>query len=241
MTRTISFTAIGGVPEVVAGTRLTDLVVDVLSEPGAIIDGDVVIVSSKIVAKAEGRLVELPEDPVAADLAFVALVEQHSARILRRRGGLSIVETPHGFVCANAGIDRSNTRANTALLLPEDPDRSARRIYDAITARLGVRIGVVITDTFGRAWRNGVTDVAIGVAGLAPLLDLRGTLDANGRQLEATVICVADEIAGAADLVLGKSTNSPIAIARGLDVVAEPTAELTAKAIVRNPREDLFR
>ena len=169
-----------------------------------LLDGDCLVVTQKIVSKAEGRLV--PVDPDDRD-ARRALVESESVRVLRRRGDLIISETAHGFVCANAGIDLSNVDAGWAALLPVDSDRSARRIRDALRATRGVEVAVVVSDTFGRPWRNGLTDVAIGVAGLAAVVDLRGTEDAHGRELQVTEVAVADEVAAAAELVMGKSAG----------------------------------
>jgi coenzyme F420-0:L-glutamate ligase len=159
-----------------------------------------------------------PDDPAAK----TALVEQESVRILRRRGDLIISETRHGFICANAGIDLSNVALGTAALLPEDSDRSARRIRAGLRALLAVDVGVIISDTFGRTWRRGVTDVAIGCAGVAAVIDLRGTPDANGRELVATEVCVADELASAAELVMGKDRGIPAAIVRGVPRLATP-------------------
>ncbi len=199
--------------------------------------GDVLVVTQKVVSKAEGQLVELDHaDPAAK----VALVEQESVRILRRRGDLVISETRHGFVCANAGVDLSNVAEGTAALLPEDADRSARRIRAALEHALGVTVGVIVSDTFGRAWRRGVTDVAIGCAGVAAVVDLKGTLDAGGRELAATEVCVADEIAGAAELVMGKDRGIPVAIVRGVPAAWLRPASVRAE-IIRPPDEDLFR
>jgi len=194
-------------------------------------------VTQKVVSKAEGRLVELDHaDPDAK----AALVERESVRVLRRRGELIISETRQGFVCANAGVDLSNVADGTAALLPEDPDLSARRLRASLGHALGVDIGVIVSDTFGRAWRRGVTDVAIGCAGIAAIVDLKGTRDAGGRELVATEICVADEIAGAAELVMGKDRGIPVAIVRGVPAAWMRPASVRAE-IVRPPDEDLFR
>ena len=168
-----------------------------------------------------------------------ALVEAESVRILRRRGDLVISETRHGFVCANAGVDLSNVDAGWAALLPVDSDRSARRIRDALRATRGVDVAVVVSDTFGRPWRQGLTDVAIGVAGLAAVVDLRGTEDALGRELQVTEVAVADEVAAAAELVMGKSAGVPVAIVRGLDPAW--FRDSSSRELVRPPSEDLFR
>ena len=193
--------------------------------------------TQKVVSKAEGRLVPLDHDD---DAAKVALVESESVRVLRRRGTLLITETRHGFICANAGIDLSNVADGTAALLPVDPDRSARRLRAGLQRALDVDVAVVVSDTFGRTWRQGVTDVAIGAAGILPVLDLRGTVDANGRELVATEVCIIDEICGAADLVMGKATNTPAAVIRGC-----PRAWLgegsVRSDVVRRPEDDLFR
>jgi coenzyme F420-0:L-glutamate ligase len=200
-------------------------------------DGDVLVVTQKVVSKAEGRVVSV--DAGDAD-AIRALIESESVRVLRRRGDLLITETRHGFVCANAGVDLSNMADGTAALLPVDPDRSARRLREALLHRFGVTVGVIISDTFGRTWRQGVTDVAIGVAGVAALVDLRGTPDANGRVLLATEVCVADELAGAAELVMGKSRRIPAAVVRGVDPAWLRPSSVAAE-VVRAPAEDLFR
>jgi coenzyme F420-0:L-glutamate ligase/coenzyme F420-1:gamma-L-glutamate ligase len=232
---------IGGIGEVTAGTDLGRLIADALTpahpDGPDLRAGDVLVVTQKVVSKAEGRLVPLDHDDPAAKMA---LVEQESVRILRRRGELLISETRHGFVCANAGIDLSNVAEGTAALLPEDPDLSARRIRAALRHLLGVDVGVIVSDTFGRAWRRGVTDVAIGCAGVAAVVDLKGTLDAGGRELMATEVCVADELAGAAELVMGKDRGIPVAIVRGVpDAWLRPAA--VRSEIVRPPDEDLFR
>jgi coenzyme F420-0:L-glutamate ligase/coenzyme F420-1:gamma-L-glutamate ligase len=227
-----------GIGEVRPGDQVGDIVVASCSaEPnGPLHDLDVVVVTQKIVSKAEGRLVEVdPDDP----LSHKKLVEQEAVRVLRRRGDLIITETKHGFICANSGIDLSNVERGQAALLPLDSDRSARRIRDIVKAKLGVTIGVIVSDTFGRPWRMGLTDVAIGVAGIAAVVDLRGTPDALGRTMQVTEVCVADELASTAELVMGKSSGIPIAIVRG----ADPSwfRESSMKEIVRPAREDLFR
>jgi coenzyme F420-0:L-glutamate ligase/coenzyme F420-1:gamma-L-glutamate ligase len=226
-----------GVGEVVEGMDLAAVFLAALEAQGdRLLDGDLVAVTSKVVAKAEGRVV-----PCGADEADkIALVEAEARRVLRRRGPLRITETPHGFICANAGIDLSNTAAGTAVLLPVDPDRSARRFRADVRRARGVAIAVVVTDTFGRVWRQGVTDVAIGSAGVRPVLDLRGTLDANGRVLEATEVAIVDEIAGAVNLVLGKAAATPFGVVRGLDpsYLGEGSVR---EGVVRSANDDLFR
>ncbi len=202
-----------------------------------LLDGDVVVVTQKIVSKAEGRLVPIePDDP--ADR--MRIIESESVRVLRRRGDLVISETRHGFICANAGVDLSNVERGWAALLPEDSDRSARRIRDGLRASTGREVAVVVSDTFGRAWRKGVVDVAIGCAGLAAVVDLRGTADAMGRDLVATEVCVADEVASAAELVMGKAKAVPVAIVRGIDAAWLRRGSVSEE-ILRPPSEDLFR
>ena len=228
---------IQGIPEVHPDDALAPLLADAAVAQGTpLLDGDCIVVTQKVVSKAEGRLVPIDGgDPAARR----ALIEQESARILRRRGDLIISETTHGFVCANAGVDLSNVDEGWAALLPVDSDRSARRIRDALRATRGVDVAVVISDTFGRPWRQGLTDVAIGVAGLAAVVDLRGSTDARGRELQVTEVAVADEVAGAAELVMGKSAGVPVAIVRGLD--PEWLRESSARELVRAPADDLFR
>jgi coenzyme F420-0:L-glutamate ligase/coenzyme F420-1:gamma-L-glutamate ligase len=200
-------------------------------------DGDVVVVTQKIVSKAEGRLVPADDtDPEARQ----ALIGAESVRVLRRRDDLVISETRHGFVCANAGVDFSNVDDGWAALLPEDPDRSARRIRDGLRAHAGVEVGVVVSDTFGRPWRKGVTDVAIGCAGIAAVVDLRGTSDDRGRALLATEVCVVDEIASAAELAMGKARRVPVAVVRGVDPGWLRPGSVAAE-VVRPSGEDLFR
>lgn len=201
-----------------------------------LLDRDLVIVTSKVVSKSEGRVVDFD----GTEEHKVALIEGESARVLRRRGPLRITETHHGFINANAGIDLSNTAEGTAVLLPKDPDRSARRFRAEIQRRRGVEVAVIVTDTFGRVWREGVTDVAVGSAGVKPILDLRGTMDATGRVLEVTEVAIADEIAGAANLVLGKASATPFALVRGLDDAYFGEGSIKDDAL-RHPNEDLFR
>lgn len=222
-----------GLGEVRPGDDLAQLI----AGSASLIDGDVVVVTQKVVSKAEGRLVEVdPEDP----RSHKSVVEQEAVRVLRRRGELVVTETRHGFVCANSGVDLSNVERGLAVLLPVDPDRSARRIRDGLRARLGVTVGVIVSDTFGRAWRRGVTDVAIGAAGVAGVVDLRGTTDAYGRTLQVTQVCVADELAGAAELVMGKSRAVPVAVVRGVDPTWLREGSVKAE-VVRPYGEDLFR
>jgi coenzyme F420-0:L-glutamate ligase/coenzyme F420-1:gamma-L-glutamate ligase len=228
---------IEGLPEIHPGDDLAGMIVAAAASSNAVADGDVVVVTQKIVSKAEDRLVAIdPTDP----LSHKPLVEQESVRILRRRGELVISETAHGFVCANAGIDLSNVERGYAALLPVDSDRSARRIRDGIRARAGVEVGVIVSDTFGRTWRRGVTDVAIGCAGIAAVVDLRGSTDALGREMMVTEVALADEIASAAELVMGKASSIPVAIVRGLDAAWFRDSSIRSE-MIRSPAEDLFR
>jgi coenzyme F420-0:L-glutamate ligase/coenzyme F420-1:gamma-L-glutamate ligase len=226
-----------GVPEIRAGDGIAELVVAAARAQGTPLeDGDCLVVTQKVVSKAEDRLVPLDADDPAARRA---LAESESVRVLRRRGELIVSETRHGFVCANAGIDLSNVEEGRAALLPVDPDRSAKRIRDGVRAHAAVEVAVVVSDTFGRAWRIGLTDVAIGVSGLAGVVDLRGQPDALGRELQVSEVAVADEVAAAAELVMGKARNVPAAIVRGLDPAWR--REGSAREIIRPPSEDLFR
>jgi len=220
-----------GLPEVSPGDDLAGLIAGATD----LVDGDVVVVTQKVVSKAENRLVAI--DP---EVGHKPLVERESVRILRHRGDLIISETQHGFVCANAGIDLSNVEAGQAALLPVDSDRSARRIRDALRHRLGVDVAVIVSDTFGRPWRRGVTDVAIGCAGLHPVVDLRGTTDALGRELRVTEVAIVDEIAAAAELVMGKAAGVPVALVRGVDPSWFGDGSVVAD-VVRSPADDLFR
>ncbi len=226
---------IDGLPEVRPGDVLSELI----HRAGGhqLVDDDVLVVTQKVVSKAEGRLEPVdPQDP----RGHKWLVEREAVRVLRRRGDLVMTETAHGFVCANSGVDLSNVERGWAALLPVDADRSARRIRDGIRARTGRSVGVVVSDTFGRTWRKGVTDVAIGCAGIAAVVDLRGSTDALGRELQVTEVCVADEIAAAADLVMGKSRGVPVAIVRGVDRGWRREGSVRSE-IVRPYHEDLFR
>jgi len=230
-----------GLGEIEPDTDLAQLIAGALAparpDAPSLCDGDVVVVTQKIVSKAEGRIVPIDEGDPAAKQELVA---RESVRILRRRGDLVISETRHGFVCANAGVDLSNVAEGTAALLPDDPDRSARRIRAGLRASLGTDVGVIVSDTFGRPWRRGVTDVAIGCAGVAAVVDLKGTTDAGGRELVATEICIVDELASAAELVMGKARGVPVAIVRGVPSEWLRSSSVRAE-IVRPPAEDLFR
>jgi coenzyme F420-0:L-glutamate ligase/coenzyme F420-1:gamma-L-glutamate ligase len=233
----ISIVPISGIGEIRPGDELAELIIDAATaQQTPIADGDCLVVTQKVVSKAEDRLV--PLDPLDLD-ARRRLVESESVRIVRRRGDLTISETAHGFVCANAGVDLSNVNAGWAALLPVDADRSAKHVRDALRARAGVEVGVIVSDPFGRPWRQGLTDVAIGVSGIAALIDLRDTTDALGRVLQVTEVAIADEIASAAELVMGKAAGIPVAIVRGLD--ASWFIEGSVRQLIRPPRDDLFR
>ncbi|MFE9539053.1 coenzyme F420-0:L-glutamate ligase [Streptomyces sp. NPDC006691] len=219
--------ALPGLPEVRAGDDLAKLIA--ATEPG-LADGDILLVTSKIVSKAEGRITE------AADRE--AAIDAETVRVVARRGTLRIVENRQGLVMAAAGVDASNTPAGTVLLLPEDPDASAAAIRAGLRDTLGVEVGVIVTDTFGRPWRSGLTDVAIGASGVRVLDDLRGGTDAHGNPLSATVIALADELAAAGDLVKGKAGGLPVAVVRGLGHLA---GEGAARELVRSAVDDMFR
>jgi coenzyme F420-0:L-glutamate ligase / coenzyme F420-1:gamma-L-glutamate ligase len=238
MTTRLTAWGVAGIGEIKPDDQLGDIIVAACrNEPnGPLLDGDVLVVTQKVVSKAEGQLVAIdPTNP----LSHKQLVEDEAVRIVRRRGDLIITETKHGFVCANSGVDLSNVERGQAALLPKDSDRSARRIRDIVRAQLGVEVGVIVSDTFGRAWRKGLTDVAIGVAGIAAVVDLRGTADALGRVMQVTEVAIADELASAAELVMGKSSGIPVAVVRG----ADPSwfREASVSELVRPPQEDLFR
>ena len=226
----ISLIPLDGLPEIRPGVDLPALLTDAVERAGGLEEGDVVVVAQKVVSKAEGRVEE------TSDHIEVILREARAVR--RRRDELIIAETEHGFVCASAGVDRSNAPGeNVVVLLPHDPDASAARIRDALRERFGVGPAVIVSDSFGRAWRQGTTDVAIGIAGMQPLLDLRGTKDGRGYTLASTIIAVADELAGAAELVMGKTTGVPAVLVRGYRV---PAGGGSAREIVMPPERDLF-
>ncbi len=270
---------IAGMGEVSPGQNLTELIVQATAKSNPLTEGDVVVVTQKIVSKAEGRLVKLLADSVPgteqvgeaspvrnsthskpsahsnAEALLQArskqIVRQESVRVLRQRGELIISETAHGFVCANAGVDLSNVPEGQAALLPRYPDRSAQRIRSEIFNLIQLEVAVIISDTFGRPWRRGLTDVAIGSSGIHPILDLRGELDASHRELAVTEVAIVDELAAAAELVMGKTQGIPVAVVRGVpeswlvlkgktsDTEAEPKG--VVNTIVRHPNEDLFR
>lgn len=236
--------AVEGLPEIEEGDDLGELIAGAVE----LEDRDVVVVAQKVVSKAEGRVVRLDGvEPSARarelakdgdDPRHLEVILRESARIVRTRGSFVIAETRHGFVCGSAGVDASNTPGgSTVVLLPEDPDASARHIRERIRAVSGVDVGVLVTDSFGRPWRNGTTDVAIGAAGMPVLLDLNGQRDRTGYELHSTVIAVADEIAGAAELVMGKTDGIPAAVVRGLDL----RGDASARELVLPAERDLFR
>jgi coenzyme F420-0:L-glutamate ligase/coenzyme F420-1:gamma-L-glutamate ligase len=226
---TVTVTPVEGIPEVTTGSDLAGLIAGAAA---GLAGGDIVVVTSKIVSKAEGRVVRADRE---------AAIDAESVRVVARRGPTRIVETRQGLVLAAAGVDASNTPPGTVVLLPEDPDGSARQLRKGLRDRLGFTVGVIVTDTLGRPWRTGQTDAAIGAAGVAPLRDYRGTADTFGMALEVTVAAVADEIAGAADLVKGKTAGIPVAVVRGLaDLVTEADGP-GARALVRPAAEDMFR
>jgi len=225
----VSIVPVHGIPEITEGADLAGLIAEAAT---GLADGDILVITSKIVSKAEGRVARMDREQA---------IDAESVRVVARRGPTRIVESRHGLVLAAAGVDASNTPPGTVVLLPEDPDGSARRLRKALMDRLGVRIGVVVTDTLGRPWRAGQADAAIGAAGVVPLRDYRGTADTFGVALEVSVAAVADELAGAADLVKGKAAGIPVAVVRGLaDLVTEADGP-GAQALIRPAAEDMFR
>jgi coenzyme F420-0:L-glutamate ligase/coenzyme F420-1:gamma-L-glutamate ligase len=246
--REVHVIALEGIPELGEGDDLGRLVHDAAGRAGGLADEDVVVLAQKAVSKVEGRVVRLTDvepSPRARELAgpdgdarHLEVILRESREIVRSRPPLVIAETRHGFVCASAGVDASNTPDDDRLvLLPLDPDASARRLRERLVELAGVDVGVIVSDSFGRAWRQGTTDVALGVAGITPLLDLRGTTDARGRELRTTQIAVADELAGAAELVMGKAWRVPAAIVRGIDLRGDGSAS----ELVMPRDRDLFR
>ena len=247
----LTVTSLNGLPEIHPGDDLAALIVAAVKAQGtALRDGDVLAVAQKIVSKAEGRIVHLTDVTPSAraiemageagkDPRQMEVVLQETAKIVRWKGGVLISETRHGFVCANAGVDRSNAGApDTVILLPIDPDASAARLRDSLRAATGATVAVVVTDTFGRAWREGHMNVAIGIAGLPALRRYMGQFDPEGYELRVTEIAIADEVAAAAELVMGKLDRCPVAIVRGL-ITPEPSE--TARDYVRPAEKDLFR
>src|SRR5215216_3108482 len=239
-----------GIPEIAPGDDLPSLIARAATGMDiGIADGDIFVVAQKIVSKAEGRIVRLDSIEPShiarewagshdKDARMVEVVLRESKRIVRMERGVMICETRHGFVCANAGVDQSNVAQNVVTLLPVDSDESARQIQAALESGFGVRAAVIISDTFGRPWREGIANVAIGVAGIAPLIDYRGKPDSHGQPLRVTVIAVADELASAAELVMRKSAGIPVVIIRGFDYERRASS---SRELVRPAENDLFR
>jgi coenzyme F420-0:L-glutamate ligase/coenzyme F420-1:gamma-L-glutamate ligase len=236
---TLTVVPLEGIPEVRPGDDLARLLLEAVARSGmALADGDVLAVTSKVVAKAEGRTVPLPADPAARERVLAETVAAETARVVARRGRLVIAETRTGLVGANALVDASNAGGDRLVLLPADPDASAARLLADLAELDGHDVAVVVTDTLGRPWRLGQTDVAVGLAGMGALDDWRGRADGDGRLLEVTEVAVADEVAAAADLVKGKAARVPAALLRG---VPRPEGDGTARDLVRSPADDLFR
>jgi coenzyme F420-0:L-glutamate ligase / coenzyme F420-1:gamma-L-glutamate ligase len=239
-----------GLPEIVPGQDLAPMIVEAARRQRTPIEGrDLLVISQKIISKAEGRIVRLPDVTVSASARSVAeeigrdprLVEVilgESRRVVRKDKGVLIVETHHGWVCANAGVDQSNVDADTACLLPEDSDRSARALRDRLRSLTGHDLAIIVADTFGRPWREGLVNVAIGLAGFEPIVSYLGQEDPAGHVLQATILALADELASAAEPVMGKLDRVPVAIVRGL---AWPPGEGSSRALMRDPARDLFR
>ena len=246
----VSILGIEGIPEVQPGDDMGKLIAEACSAQGVTLqDGDVLVVTQKAVSKSEGRFVTLADvEPSALALELAAIGEKdprhvevvlrETKRIVRMDRGVIICETRHGLVCANAGVDASNVPGDKLILLPVDPDASAQAIRETLRAVTGADVAIIISDTFGRPWRAGYTEVAIGVAGMLPILDYVGQVDTHGRELKATWICVADELASSAELVTGKLNKVPVALIRGYAV---PRGEGSAREIVRAAELDLFR
>ncbi len=246
----VTITGLDGIPEVRPGDDLAALVIAAVADSGETLrEGDLLVVTHKIVSKAEGQLIDLREiDP--SDLARrhaerwdrdprqIEIVLREAARIVRMQHGIIIAETHHGFVCANAAVDASNMDRDFVCLLPKDPDASAARLRAALLARTGIDVPIIISDSFGRAWRFGITNVAIGVSGLAPLADYRGQQDIHGRTMHASVLAIADELAASAELVANKLDNRPVALIRGY---AFTRAEGSGRELLLDPARDMFR
>jgi len=241
---------LAGLPEVALGDDLAALIVKAAGKQGlAFSEGDVFVVAQKVVSKAEGRIVRLdsvePSERARRwaaeyqkDPRVIELVLRESSGIVRMERGVIVARTRHGFVCANAGVDVSNTREGTALLLPEDPDSSARKLQEKLARAFGCHVGVIVSDTFGRPWREGLVNVALGVAGMAPLADYRGQRDPHGKVMQATVIAMADELAAAAGLVMGKLDRVPVAIVQGMAI---KKGVGSGRDLIRAAERDLFR
>jgi coenzyme F420-0:L-glutamate ligase/coenzyme F420-1:gamma-L-glutamate ligase len=242
--------AVPGIPEISSELDLGEIIAQSTRKANLEIDnGDIFVVAQKIVSKAEGQVVSLDTiEPSSTalrwaefydkDARIIEVVLKESKRLVRMERGLIISETAHGFICANAGVDASNTVPNQVSLLPKDPDESATRILRALEKEFAVKLAVIVSDTFGRPWREGQVNVALGVAGIAPLLDYRGKFDSFGRELEATIIAISDELASAAELLTGKTTQMPVVVIKGFEYSSE---EDTSQQIVRPPEKDLFR
>ena len=241
---------IEGLPEIQLGDDLGRLIAEAATAQGtSLAAGDLLVVSQKIVSKTEGRVLRLgditpsPEsravaEEIGRDPRLVEVILRESRRVVRKDKGVLIVETHHGLVCANAGVDQSNVDADTACLLPEDSDRSARGLRDRLEALTGHRLGIIIADTFGRPWREGLTNVAIGVAGLEPLKSYLGEKDPAGHVLQATILALADELSSAAEPIMGKLDRIPVVVIRGLNW---PRGESGSRSLLRDPSRDLFR
>lgn len=246
----IQILAVENLPEINEGDDLASLLARAVRERGMeVAERDIFVIAQKVISKAEGRVVRLdsiePSELATGwarahgkDARMVEVVLRESRRIVRMERGVIICETHHGFICANAGVDASNTAEGTVVLLPVDPDQSARHIRAALTREFGVEVAVIISDTFGRPWREGIANVAIGLAGIAPLVDYRGQNDSHGRELRVTVIAIADELASAAELVMKKSAGLPVAVIRGFDYEAR---DARISELIRPPGLDLFR
>src|SRR5436190_12902608 len=242
--------AVQGIPEVTRDVDLAELIAGAVTrERRRVEDGDIFVVAQKIVSKAEGAVVQLDEVTPSAmaaqwaadhgkDARVVEVVLRESRRIVRMDRDILITETHHGFVCANAGVDASNVPPGFVTVLPRDPDASAERLRIALSATFGCPVAIIVSDTFGRPWREGAVNVAVGVAGLQPLLDYRGTVDSYGRPLTSTVIALADELAGAAEIVTRKSAGTPVALVRG---AADWMGQGAGRMLVREASRDLFR
>lgn len=247
---TIQVIGVTGMPEIVEGIDVASSIVDAVHRAELnIVEGDIVVVAQKVVSKAEGRIVRLEsiepsnraQEWAAAfekDARVVEVVLRESKRIVRMERGVLIAETEHGFICANAGVDTSNVAEGTVTLLPEDPDASARKIRSSLEDSFAVRIAVIVSDTFGRPWREGLVNIALGVSGIAPLIDYRGQNDSHGRPMKVTVMAIADEIASATELVMKKSDGVPVAIVRGVDY---EQSEASSRELIRSAELDLFR
>jgi coenzyme F420-0:L-glutamate ligase / coenzyme F420-1:gamma-L-glutamate ligase len=239
-----------GLPEIARGDDLGRLIVESAARQGTpLAERDLLVVSQKIVSKAEGRVVRLSDvspsaraRAVAAELGrdprLIEVILGESRRVVRQDKGVLIVETHHGWVCANAGVDQSNVEADTACLLPEDPDRSARALRERLAALTGHQLAIIVADTFGRPWREGLTNVAVGVAGFRPLKSYLGEQDPAGHVLQATILALADELAGAAEPIMGKLKRIPVVIVRGLDW---EVGDGSSRELLRDAARDLFR